>query len=731
MAGSGHRARRRAWHDPGLPRRGRSGSRRRSCCRARQGSARRSYGKPASRRRDEAIRPRPDVPRHRSGSIALVRRALGAARAGLRRRRGLAVAAATPSARGRAPARRARRRGAGCRTRSASRCSTCCVRWPSTGRFSSRWTTCSGSIRHLQASSRSHFDVCATEQVGLLATVRRRTRPREPRSSSIARSPRRGSCGSRSARSAWAPSTPCSSERLGLELTRPELVRVQEATAGNPFFALELGRELVRTDTRPAPGQALRVPESLRELLGGRLARLPAETVDVLVQVAALARPTVELVAAAYGDDERVVEALEAAVREGVVELDDSRIRFAHPLLASICYEQAPVWKRRAVHRALAGGSLGRRGARPPSGARREGPDAVVASNLEAAAEQAPPAGRTAAAAELSRARGRADAGRSRARAAAALTRGELSASRRRRRAGGRDARAAARRGSVRESSGPTSSSSLPRHSARDAPTTDRALRRGAGRGGRRRRPRRRGSSASGASIRLLQTDVRAALGRRPRGAREGRARGRPRADRRGDRAGGARRDVGRPRSLRVCSNAASRSRSASGSSSSSASSPRFALGRASDAAWRARATSRDCLEEVEASGRRARRRGDAASSACWYLSMLEWFAGRWQRALEHATTAQRGRRARRRTRTRDVGGTRQGARRGGPRPRRPGARVGRRGTRASRGLRSNETSSSSLTLGVLGRLELELGNVEAAGDYLRDLPRAVARQRA
>jgi predicted ATPase len=58
-------------------------------------------------------------------------------------------------------------------------------------------------------------------------------------------------------------------ERLGLDLTRPELARVQEATAGNPFFALELGRELVRTNTRPTPGQALRVPESLQELLGG------------------------------------------------------------------------------------------------------------------------------------------------------------------------------------------------------------------------------------------------------------------------------------------------------------------------------------------------------------------------------------------------------------------------------------------------------------------------------
>ena len=93
-------------------------------------------------------------------------------------------------------------------------------------------------------------------------------------------------------------------ERLGLDLTRPELARVQEATAGNPFFALELGRELVRTDTSPVPGRALPMPESLHELLGGRLARLPGQTLDVLLEVAALARPTVDLVAAAHGDRE-------------------------------------------------------------------------------------------------------------------------------------------------------------------------------------------------------------------------------------------------------------------------------------------------------------------------------------------------------------------------------------------------------------------------------------------
>ena len=190
-------------------------------------------------------------------------------------------------------------------------------------------------------------------------------------------------------------------ERLRLGLTRPELTRVLETSGGNPFLALELGRELVRTGERPVAGKALPVPDSLRDLLGGRLARLPADTVDVLVQVAALARPTVELVAAAHGHRGRVLEALDAAVREGVVQLDDSRVRFAHPLLASICYEQAPVWKRRAVHTALAGaiGDLEERARHLALAA--EGPDAAVAAELEAAGAQAAARGATAAAAEL------------------------------------------------------------------------------------------------------------------------------------------------------------------------------------------------------------------------------------------------------------------------------------------------------------------------------------------
>jgi DNA-binding CsgD family transcriptional regulator len=191
-------------------------------------------------------------------------------------------------------------------------------------------------------------------------------------------------------------------ERLGLELSRSELARIQEAAGGNPFFALELGREFARTEARPAAGRSLRVPESLRELLGGRLAELPGETADVLLQVSALARPTIEVVAAAHGDVERVRESMSVAVAEEIVELDDSRVRFGHPLLASICYERAPIWKRRAVHRALAAavGDLEERARHLALAA--EGPDARVAEELDAAAEQAAARGAPASAAELS-----------------------------------------------------------------------------------------------------------------------------------------------------------------------------------------------------------------------------------------------------------------------------------------------------------------------------------------
>ena len=191
-------------------------------------------------------------------------------------------------------------------------------------------------------------------------------------------------------------------ERLGLDLTRPELSRVQEATAGNPFFALELGRELVRTNTRPAPGQALRVPESLHELLGGRLARLPGET----ARRAARGRSVGPADGGSGRSGARATGSASSkrSSRRCAKESSSSTTHVSdssHPLLASICYEQAPIWKRRAVHRALASAVSDVEERARHLALAAEGPDAVAASYLDAAADHAAARGATATAAEL------------------------------------------------------------------------------------------------------------------------------------------------------------------------------------------------------------------------------------------------------------------------------------------------------------------------------------------
>lgn len=185
---------------------------------------------------------------------------------------------------------------------------------------------------------------------------------------------------------------------VGVELSRPQLTQLRELTVGNPFFALEIGRELASTP--PAPGRPLPVPGTLKEIVSGRLARLPAAGHDVLLLAAASARPTVDVLAAAHSDRSHVLAGLEHAVRAGVVELDEQRVRFAHPLLASVCYDRAPPWRRREAHARLAAVVDGEERARHLALA-AEGADTAVAAALDEAAPHAHGRGAPAAAAEL------------------------------------------------------------------------------------------------------------------------------------------------------------------------------------------------------------------------------------------------------------------------------------------------------------------------------------------
>jgi DNA-binding CsgD family transcriptional regulator len=188
--------------------------------------------------------------------------------------------------------------------------------------------------------------------------------------------------------------------RLGLELSRPQLMQLCEVTAGNPFFALEIGRELALAP--PAPRRALPIPGSLREVVGERLARLPPVSLDVLLLAAALARPTLGVLTSAHGERAEVLHGLEHAARAGVVELDAEHVRFAHPLLASVCYEDATPWRRREAHAHLAAVVVDEEERARHLALAAEGPDAAVAAALDVAAPHALARGAPAAAAELS-----------------------------------------------------------------------------------------------------------------------------------------------------------------------------------------------------------------------------------------------------------------------------------------------------------------------------------------
>jgi DNA-binding CsgD family transcriptional regulator len=189
--------------------------------------------------------------------------------------------------------------------------------------------------------------------------------------------------------------------RLDVALADSTLRRVHEQSGGNPLFALEIGRALVRQGVSAASGFGLPVPDSLRELVLERLYHLPGTARDVLLVVAALSRPTVAHVRAALGDDERTMRAIARAEDAGVLELEGDTIRFGHPLLGSVLYGEAQPDVRRRVHRRLAEvvGDLDER-ARHLALATIGG-DEAVAAQLEAASDRARARGAPDAAATL------------------------------------------------------------------------------------------------------------------------------------------------------------------------------------------------------------------------------------------------------------------------------------------------------------------------------------------
>ena len=180
--------------------------------------------------------------------------------------------------------------------------------------------------------------------------------------------------------------------RLGLSVSRAESHAVYAASRGIPFFALELGRTGIEVDE----SGSLRVPPDVQELVWVRLRGLPAPTRDALLVVAALADPSLRVLARAG-----VSEGLETALDLGVLELEGEEVRFAHPLAAAAVWAGADEERRGDVHRLLAGVVEDREQRARHLAAVAEPPDEEVAGLLEEAAKSAHRRGAPSAAAEL------------------------------------------------------------------------------------------------------------------------------------------------------------------------------------------------------------------------------------------------------------------------------------------------------------------------------------------
>lgn len=182
-------------------------------------------------------------------------------------------------------------------------------------------------------------------------------------------------------------------DRLQRSFPRQTLLRIHERSGGNPFFALELASALP-ADVDPL--QPLPVPETVEEVVGARISALPAAVREALALAAAVGTAPESLLHRAGV----ATDAVDAAVAARVVERESGMIRFTHPLLSSVLYDDLGD-ERRAVHARIAEVAE-----EPMLRARHlalstDTPDADVARLLDDAATLASDRGAPAATAEL------------------------------------------------------------------------------------------------------------------------------------------------------------------------------------------------------------------------------------------------------------------------------------------------------------------------------------------
>lgn len=174
---------------------------------------------------------------------------------------------------------------------------------------------------------------------------------------------------------------------------------IHAESGGNPLLA----KELARARSRPAGDQEPTADTSTRlgRLLRSRIADLSPASRKLVLAVATAASPSRELMRAVM-DAADPADGIEEATRLGLLAEDErGEIFFGHPLMASAVIAVATPAERRAMHARLASvaGSIEQR-ARHLALSREE-PDEDVAAQVEAAARDAATRGALVAAAEL------------------------------------------------------------------------------------------------------------------------------------------------------------------------------------------------------------------------------------------------------------------------------------------------------------------------------------------
>ena len=120
----------------------------------------------------------------------------------------------------------------------------------------------------------------------------------------------------------------------GANLPRPVIRHLHVACDGNPLFGKEVAALLADRAVSDDPAAPVPVPPSAAETIGRRVGKLGLRTRDVLLAAAALPRPTVEVLLAAFPEEE-VDGALARSAAAGIVAVDGGQVRFTHPLVAA------------------------------------------------------------------------------------------------------------------------------------------------------------------------------------------------------------------------------------------------------------------------------------------------------------------------------------------------------------------------------------------------------------